>query len=258
LFLLGVELVFPLVLIVAVLFLVARARSGQPAFAGGLAIVGFSVIAIGVLFVWLFQVIHYPGYQWWQGIPGGPPSNQTVVPPTGKPIPTGNGSGVPPGSGNSGSASFWAALVAWLPVLGGVAVAGTVALLVLPRLSPAEEEATDDRTARAGLRALTEAITELDKDGAEPRRVIRAAYARLLLRAQERLPPLAPATPGEIERMLVERLHVSPQVAEELTGLFEEARYSTHPLGPGDVARARTLLGQALEGIGPAAEAPAA
>jgi len=46
-------------------------------------------------------------------------------------------------------------------------------------------------------------------------------------------------TPRELEAVAVDRLRVSADAAEDLTGLFEEARYSTHPLG--EPARARAL-----------------
>jgi hypothetical protein len=248
--LLGAEVVFPIFLGAFILFLYARVRSGEQSFAGGLALIGFSVIALGVLFVWLFQVIHYPGYQWFQGLPGHSPNNQTVVPPTGNPVPPGNKTG-PPTPGASSGPSWWATLVDWLPILGGIVVALVVALLVLPRLGPPEEEAAEESKEVPARRALEEAIDTLDKEGSDPRWAIRAAYARLLLRAQSRLPPLEPATPREIEELLVHRLRVAPSVAGELTALFEEARYSTHPLGPETVDRARRLLGQALAEMEP-------
>jgi hypothetical protein len=45
-------------------------------------------------------------------------------------------------------------------------------------------------------------------------------------------------TPRELEGLAVERLHVSREASETLTSLFEEARYSVHPLGEGDRRRA--------------------
>ncbi|MCI4322849.1 MAG: DUF4129 domain-containing protein [Thermoplasmata archaeon] len=250
--LLGAEVVFPIFLGAFILFLYARVRSGEQSFAGGLALMGFSVIAIGVLFVWLFQVIHYPGYQWFQGAQGSPPSNQTIVPPVGQSVPPGNQTGNPiPGS--SGGPSWWASLVDWLPIVGGIVAALVVALLVLPKLAPPQAPETEESTEAPAKRALEEAIDSLDREGSDPRLAIRAAYARLLLRAQNRLPPLDPATPREIEELLVHRLRVAPSVAGELTALFEEARYSTHPLGPETVERARRLLGQALAEMEPRA-----
>ncbi|MGQ0796563.1 MAG: DUF4129 domain-containing protein [Methanobacteriota archaeon] len=46
-------------------------------------------------------------------------------------------------------------------------------------------------------------------------------------------------TPRELEGLAIDRLRVSADAAEDLTGLFEEARYSTHPLG--ETARDRAL-----------------
>src|SRR5438093_6191539 len=45
-------------------------------------------------------------------------------------------------------------------------------------------------------------------------------------------------TPRELEGLAVERLHVSREASETLTTLFEEARYSEHPLGEADRHRA--------------------
>lgn len=58
-------------------------------------------------------------------------------------------------------------------------------------------------------------------------------------------------TPRELEGLAVDRLRVSADAAEDLTGLFEEARYSTHPLG--EPARDRAL--RSLERIRAALEA---
>ena len=41
------------------------------------------------------------------------------------------------------------------------------------------------------------------------------------------------------------RLGIRPEVATELTRLFEEARYSTHPLGPESADRAAEAMRRA-------------
>ena len=91
---------------------------------------------------------------------------------------------------------------------------------------------------RAAAQAVQAAIDELQLGG-DVRAVILACYARFCallgargLAAQEAL------TPREIEALAVERLAVSGESSDALTSLFEEARYSEHPLGDADRERA--------------------
>src|SRR5438128_98591 len=58
-------------------------------------------------------------------------------------------------------------------------------------------------------------------------------------------------TPRELEDLAVGRLHVSREASSTLTSLFEEARYSEHPLGEADRRRAI----ESLAGIRVALEA---
>jgi hypothetical protein len=51
-------------------------------------------------------------------------------------------------------------------------------------------------------------------------------------------------TPRELEALAVHRLKVSSKDSRILTGVFEEARYSTHPLGEPDRQRALESLGE--------------
>lgn len=56
-------------------------------------------------------------------------------------------------------------------------------------------------------------------------------------------------TPREIEGLAIHVLLVSRRDAEDLTSLFEEARYSVHPLGEGDRDRARQSFERIREGL---------
>ena len=91
---------------------------------------------------------------------------------------------------------------------------------------------------RAAAQAVQAAIQELELGG-DVREAILICYARFCallgargLEAQESL------TPREIETMAVQRLAVSGDSSDALTSLFEEARYSEHPLGDADRERA--------------------
>jgi len=51
-----------------------------------------------------------------------------------------------------------------------------------------------------------------------------------------------PETPEEIRSLHLVRLGISREASESLTRLFEEARYSTHPLGPEAAERATEVI----------------
>ncbi len=102
----------------------------------------------------------------------------------------------------------------------------------------------------AAAQAVDAAISELQL-GQDVRTAIMACYKRFCIllgirgfRDQEAL------TPREIEERAVSQLEVSPSSAESLTSLFEEARYSTHPLGDEARDRAVESLARIREALG--------
>lgn len=91
----------------------------------------------------------------------------------------------------------------------------------------------------AAVEAVQEAIREIDLGG-DVRSAILGCYHRFCTLLQGKgLARQAPMTPREIEVAAVEELRVTRDAAGTLTSLFEEARYSLHPLG--EDARARSL-----------------
>ncbi len=115
-----------------------------------------------------------------------------------------------------------------------------------------EDEPVEDPTARsAATEAVRDAIDELEVGG-DVRSSVLACFRRfcLLLGARGITAQLA-LTPRELDRLAVERLHVSRDASGALTSLFEEARYSVHPLGEADRRRAI----ESLAGIRAALEA---
>jgi Domain of unknown function (DUF4129) len=115
-----------------------------------------------------------------------------------------------------------------------------------------EEENVDDPGARsAAAEAVRDAIDELEVGG-DVRSVVLACYRRfcLLLGARGITSQVA-LTPRELDRLAVDRLHVSRDASGTLTSLFEEARYSVHSLGEADRHRAI----ESLAGIRTALEA---
>lgn len=135
-------------------------------------------------------------------------------------------------------------------------LAAIVLLVVLLRrgMSPPEleEESVDDPAARSSAAdAVRDVIDELELGG-DVRSAVLACFRRfcLLLGARGITAQLT-LTPRELDHLAVERLHVSGEASGTLTSLFEEARYSVHPLGEADRQRAI----ESLAGIRAALEA---
>jgi hypothetical protein len=74
-----------------------------------------------------------------------------------------------------------------------------------------------------------------------------ALYAALLEALGPALGELSARTPREVEWLSVRYLGVSPETARWLTGLFEEARYSSHPIRPESIGAAREALLRLLQ-----------
>jgi hypothetical protein len=104
-------------------------------------------------------------------------------------------------------------------------------------------------TVPAGMReALTRASSELDLGG-DPRLVILALYAAMLEQLKPMVDDIGTSTPEEIRASHLVRLGVRPEAARTLTRLFEEARYSTHPMGPAESVRAQESVQMALDDL---------
>jgi heme/copper-type cytochrome/quinol oxidase subunit 2 len=118
----------------------------------------------------------------------------------------------------------------WLPwtALGIIAVAVIAGIVVLWVRRPRRESTTPE--AGATRVAVDAAIDALDSE-ADPRRAVIAAYRAM----QRALGEHGVARrPTEAPREYLQRVLVASQAnereAKTLTGLFEEARYSTHPI----------------------------
>lgn len=197
--------------------------------------VGQSQFAVRVLMAVLVAVVfllalHYLG----GGGSGG--GNTTAQNASGTPPATG-GNNVTHYVGGSGGVVTWPGLPPWLPFVVLAAVVLVVIIIVAPEVRRYAEErrggkATTTPAEVARVReALTRAETDL-REGHDPRDVILALYAAMLARLQPMTVGLDVSTPEEIRAVHLERLGVRPAPARTLTRLFEEARYSPHPMGP--------------------------
>ncbi|MGI0131593.1 MAG: DUF4129 domain-containing protein [Thermoplasmata archaeon] len=158
---------------------------------------------------------------------------------------TGNGFGVPL---ESGGVPGWVEYLAIL--VGGLVVATVVTPFLIAAHRDREARGTGRGATPSARATIGLALEGLDADpDADPRSRIVAAYARLLSRIEDGPFDLASLTPREIERECTVHLGVTPATSHELTLLFEEARYSPHPIPIASVERARASLTRALSDL---------
>lgn len=151
--------------------------------------------------------------------------------------------------------SIWSpSLPPWLPFV----VLAAVALIALALAVPFARSYLDERRRgisvsknpakeKAELSAVLERANRALEEGGDPRTVILALYAAVLAHLTAMVGSVEVDTPEEIRRYHLVRLGIRSDTARELTRLFEEARYSTHPLGPEDGERARGVFREALQ-----------
>ncbi len=159
------------------------------------------------------------------------------------------------GTGNM-TAFYFPGLPSWLPFVLLVAAILVVAFIAVPAIGrflvdrrvgrpPTDRDAAEAQGVEETLRGASRALEQ----GGDPRAVIVGLYSDLLLRLGPIIGSVEPETPEEIRRGYLLRLGIRPGAATELTRLFEEARYSSHPLGPGEAERARHALDAAVEDL---------
>lgn len=236
--------------IIWLLTLRARGQTMSLAFS---AIIFVIVLLIMVVFLSVVGLLHQSAW----------PSQPTSGSPAGTP-------GTPGGTGinnsctncTGGSAIPPVTLPVWELgglVVAGLAIAGLIALVYALYVRRSSSGAAAEDPREALRRELRRALQQLaDSEPEDPREIILALYARLLLRIQPRLAATEPLTPREIERALVEQLGIRAAPAERLTRIFEEARYSSRPMSLAMVAETRAALQQVLEDLGGVIPAPLA
>jgi len=223
--------------------LVHRFASGPSLPMGRSTLTILITILLGIVFIIAAQFIAHGGLFLSGGgsSPSGSGSGATNN--TTAPIPPAPGGGVVTIGGVPG----------WVPFVILALIALLVAAVAIPnalrydaRRREMERYRRNREAVPAGMQAaLSQASSELAL-GEDPRTVILALYAAIL----DRLKPLAldvsMNTPEEIRASHLLRLGVRPEPARTLTRLFEEARYSTHPMGADARDRAREAVRLAL------------
>jgi membrane protease YdiL (CAAX protease family) len=198
------------------------------------------VILIGILFVVLVHAV---------ALSGGPllttPTNHSVVNGTGS---SGNGT-LPTNASAAGGPLdvFSLRLPPWAPFAGVAVAALVVGAIAIPAWGRRDgrtggRHRPGESSRRAEVRAaLRSAAHQLD-EGEEPRAVVIRLYGALLERVGPVVGGVDGETPEEIRALHLVQLGIRPEAATTLTRLFEEARYSTHPMGPGSASRATEAI----------------
>ncbi|MCI4364944.1 MAG: hypothetical protein L3K10_02625 [Thermoplasmata archaeon] len=243
---------FALAIIGPVLYF--RIRYASNDVPGRFVVIATALILSMVIFVVITRLIHPTG-----GLSLVSGGNTTS--PGGGTTPVPNGT-LPPAGGPGGVlAPFnlppWAVFVALVLAIVGVTVVG------FPRLSEYLQDRQEARWARRRAdqvatrvqKALRDAARDLGA-GLDPRATILALYATLLVRIGPLATDLDRATPEEIRALHLTRLGIRPTAAEDLTRVFEEARYSSHPLGPPAVLRASEAIREAEDDLRRAGAVP--
>lgn len=211
----------------------ARSRRGL---AVALVIIVGALIALGVLLA-----IAHPG-------PQGSVTVERQSPPTNS-TPPSNHTGTSGGSGSGTGPIAGASTVTingWEILAVALGLVGLVTCLTIPGLlgrgtggrRSEGGPAADPETVRA---ALGDAQLAIGKGG-DPRETVVQLYLRLIRALEPHVGSIEPLTAREIRRRLLEPLGVRGAPAQELTDLFEEARYSRHPMGPEAATRCQRTL----------------
>lgn len=249
------EVVGLLGLLVLGFFIYGRVRGDSAPIPNQLAVLAFVIVLLLVLFVVAAHFLSSGGSL---------PTNATAPPPGSNLSVSHHGNNSTNGTlGGSGATDriLGAVVPSWLIFVGVTVVAVVVVIALLPLLAALRASrgarSPRDGAGRAAARtALARAADALDR-GRDPRSVIIALYAELLARLSPLAGNLDADTPEEIRTLHLRRIGVEEGTSEALTRLFEEARYSSHPLGPDDAARAVTVIREAEADLGRAIAAAA-
>jgi hypothetical protein len=220
-----------------------RIRYAPPGVPGQFTIVAVSLLLAMVIFTVLARLIASSSGGFTATSNGSANNSSQGSPP-------GSNGTLPPATGPGGVlAPLNLHLPSWtLFVVVAIAVVG-VAVAGMPRLAEYLEERREARRARSRAgqvsvrvqTALRQAARALGS-GEDPRATILALYAQLLARIEPLVKDLERETPEEIRLHHLTRLGIRPGAAEDLTRVFEEARYSSHPLGTEAVDRASAAI----------------
>lgn len=211
-----------------------------------MAVVVLVAVLLAVLFILAAHLLGFGG-----AFPGGSTSSNSSS------SHGGGGSGGTNLTGPGGTILPIPGLPGWVPFAALAVVVLLVVVIVVPSLRSYLEERRQEGVRRPAPSetvpgrvrdALNRASSALDQ-GADPRTVILALYAAILARLEPMVGAIDTSTPEEIRAGHLVRLGVRPAAAHTLTRLFEEARYSLHPMGRDEGKRAREAVRDAINDL---------
>jgi len=247
-------LVSPTVLIVILLFplvagygsiLFLRARGGRMPIPPALVIFAGLLIAALLLFALLTYAPQNGGTLFGPGSgsgsgPGSPPPNNTN--PNSTPS---NGTGVAtPLVPNLPLPSWLVLVVIAVIALAAIGIGLPAARSLSNRRAVRVAFAADHQERAVATAAFGQALNDL-AGGADPRVVVEQLYVQLLARLPRVAGDVGPRTPEEIRTEALLPLGIRPAAANEITRIFEEARYSSHPIDATQAARVKSAFGLA-------------
>ena len=218
---------------------------------GRMVVFGLVLFLLAILFVAAYHTIVVGGPAKTGSVSGGN-GNGTGNLTGGSTNSTGNGTLVH----GSGGLLWSPSLPPWLPFVIIVGVVLVVVAVAVPQVRRILEDRGSSGASRrppppslaAVKGALEQAELELAR-GSDARTVILALYGAVLERLTTMVGSVDVETPEEIRSNHLLRLGIRARAAEELTRLFEEARYSSHPLDDTVAETARRAVRAALEDL---------
>ena len=153
----------------------------------------------------------------------------------GEPV-DGGGGGLLPGTEGGGTQSYLIYIVT-------ISILILVVYVVMKELWTKKHPAVHRSPSREVKGIIGDAVCSLEA-GDDPRSVIYVSYLRMCRLLENRgLTDVKFMTPGEFAKVAVEEFGLPRDQVEELTRLFEEARYSDHSVGQGMKERSVRCLG---------------
>jgi hypothetical protein len=147
-------------------------------------------------------------------------------------------------------------------VVAGVALAAMVGLVVAQLVAERRRRRPPPTPAERLVELLDDTLEDLERE-TDPRRAVIAAWARMERGLAAAGLPRHPAeAPFEYATRVLEAALARPSSVHRLTGLFERAKFSRHPIGQADreeaIAALRAVRRELAEAVAAAAQAEAA
>jgi hypothetical protein len=232
-------------LVVLGIFIYRRVAAGSVPLPGRSTVSILVAILVAILLLAAFRTFGGAGPEPTGAVPPG--QNSTGVPPP-------NSTGTNVTHSSNMTPFLFPSLPGWVPFALLTVVVVAFGVIAFPLVAAYVEGRRAERRrpppeSTAEVRgAFARAVRALDQGG-DPRSVIVRLYGDLLERLGTMVAGIEPETPEEIRGQHLVRLGIHPEAAAVLTRLFEEARYSTHPLGPAAAERVREAVEVALEDL---------